>query len=110
MPDSQQLIRLLAKLEKGSRRTNEGSKSATGSNGGGGEEGGGGHEPCCVTVTVVTVTPAVSDLCVCVRRTNPLVGEKIGEKTGGGPVWLGCLPCQRSDPIFPASVVSFGDL
>ncbi|KAK1781685.1 hypothetical protein QBC45DRAFT_448965 [Copromyces sp. CBS 386.78] len=51
--------------------------------------GGGGHEPCCVTVTFLAVTPAVSAFCVCVRRTTSC----------GGPGWLGCLSALFLDLI-----------
>lgn len=72
--------------------TSERRESATGSSSGGGGEGGGGHEPCCVTITVVTVTPAVPAFCVRVCPADYfLVGKKMRERTSASPVWLGCL-------------------
>lgn len=121
---SPQLARLLAKLEKGSRRANE--------------EGlllavavAAAEKAAAATSLAVSLSPLSLSLlrcqlfvCVCVSPADYfLVGEKMRERAGGSPVWLGCMsslfpirsdfPCEcrvlrRSLALAPAAGIATG--
>lgn len=111
VPDSQQLTRLLAKLEKGSRRrTNKASLILV------------------VVVAAAEKAAAATSLAVSLPPLSlSLLQCQLAVYVSGGLLLLLVrrrerrpavvrfvmvlwLPCSRSDSIFPASVVFFGDL
>lgn len=98
MSDSQQLTRFLAKLEKGSRRTNEGGLLLV-------VVVAAAEKAAAATSLAVSLSPLSLSLLQCQLSVHVfsadhfLVGEKTRKRAGGGPVWLGCLLALFPDPI-----------